>query len=233
MKGPRASNWTPTLGSVLRAIRHKRKWSLAQASQESGLSVSTWSKIENGQRSLTYDKLVGLARALSVDISYLFSEGSTAPRSLHGGRRSVQHDGQGFVIQSGVYTYRFLAQDLMQKRFCPVLMDVHAHSVADFEDWLRHEGDEFGFVIQGKVELHTEVYEPLSLKAGDCVYFDSSVGHAYINAGSGVAQILCISCNNPPPPESPKPELAEAPKRAGKAKSTKAKRSRERAARQS
>jgi mannose-6-phosphate isomerase-like protein (cupin superfamily) len=170
---------------------------------------------------------------LAVDISYLFSEGTSAPVSLHGGRRSVQHDNQGFVVQSGVYTYRFLAQELVRKRFLPVLMDLHAHSVADFEDWLRHEGDEFAFVTQGRVELHTEVYEPLALKAGESVYFDSSVGHAYINAGPGVAQILTIACNSPLPPEPTKLQLAKARNSAGAAKSSRAKKPHDRAARQS
>jgi transcriptional regulator with XRE-family HTH domain len=210
----------PTLGSTLKSIRLERQWSLAEASSATGLSISTWSKIENGQRSLTYDKLVQLSRALEVDISRLFSEGapSTTP-DLHLGRRSVQRGGEGFVIEAGIYTYRYLAQDLVRKRFSPVLMDLHARSIDDFEDLLRHEGDEFAVVLEGVVELHTEVYGPLKLEVGESVYFDSSVGHAYLNAGPGTARIMTIACDSPAPQEAKQLPVAKASNRTTVARS--------------
>ena len=205
----------PTLGSALKSIRQERQWSLAEASSATGLSISTWSKIENGQRSLTYDKLVQLSRALAVDISRLFSEGvPSATPDLHVGRRSVQRGEEGFVIEAGIYTYRFLAQDLVRKRFTPVLMELHARSIGDFEDLLRHEGDEFAVVLEGVVELHTEVYGPLKLEVGESVYFDSSVGHAYLNAGPGTARIMTIACDSPAPQEAKQLPVAKASKRA-------------------
>ena len=67
------SNDRTSLGTALRSIRKERDWSLADMATATGLSVSSLSKIENGQRSLTYDKLVQLAESLSVDISRLFT----------------------------------------------------------------------------------------------------------------------------------------------------------------
>lgn len=215
IKAKKAIGKIPTLGSALKSIRAERQWNLAKASAETGLSISTWSKIENDQRSLTYDKLVQLSRALSVDISRLFAEG--APESepdLHVGRRSVQRGNEGFVVEAGIYTYRFLAQDLVRKRFSPVLMELHARSVAEFEELLRHEGDEFATVLDGQVELHTEVYAPLTLNVGDSVYFDSSVGHVYLNVGPGIARILTIACDAKRPDERNKMPIAKASKRA-------------------
>ncbi|HUD92476.1 XRE family transcriptional regulator [Sphingobium sp.] len=193
-----------TLGSALRAIRKERRWSLAEASKHTGLAISTLSKIENGQRSLTYDKLIELAGSLQVDIARLFSgasDGSTASHALLG-RRSVQRDGDGFTIEAGVYSYRYLAEDLINKRFSPIVMDLHARSVQAFDGLLRHAGEEFAFVIEGEVELHTELYAPLKLKAGESVYFDSNIGHAYLNAGDGPARILTIA-SSPIPNDNP------------------------------
>lgn len=186
----------PTLGSALRAIRKERGWNLTNAAKHTGLAVSTLSKIENGQRSLTYDKLIELASSLQVDIARLFA--GNAPASVESapmplGRRSVQRDGSGFVIEAGVYTYRYLAEDLINKRFSPVLMELHAHSLTEFDGLLRHSGEEFAFALEGEVEVRTELYAPLKLKAGESVYFDSNVGHAYLNAGTGPARILIIA----------------------------------------
>lgn len=193
-----------TLGGALRAIRKERLWSLAEASKHTGLSISTLSKIENGQRSLTYDKLIELASSLQVDIARLFSNasyGSAPPHALLG-RRSVQREGDGFTIEAGVYSYRYLAEDLINKRFSPILMDLHARSVQAFDGLLRHDGEEFAFVLEGEVELHTELYAPLKLQSGESVYFDSNIGHAYLNAGEGPARLLTIA-SSPVPHDDP------------------------------
>jgi transcriptional regulator with XRE-family HTH domain len=202
---------TPSLGSALKSIRTERSWSLAQASHATGLSISTWSKIENGQRSLTFDKLQRLSHALSVDIARLFSDvNAEGPPALHAGRRSVSRANEGFIIEAGNYTYRYLAQDLVRKRFSPVVMQLHARSVKEFDDLLRHEGEEFAIVLEGEIELHTEAYGPLRLTVGESVYFDSRMGHAYLNAGSGTARILTIASDGPTPRESQKMPVAKA-----------------------
>ena len=187
-----------TLGAALRSIRRERDWSLADMSNATGLSLSTISKIENGQRSLTYDKLVQLADSLNEDISRLFMSTTAAPPPHFAGRRSVQREADGFEVMASVYTYNYLAHDLRLKRFTPVLMDLHARSIEEFDDLVRHEGDEFAYVLEGEVVVHTEVYAPLHLRVGESVFFDSNVGHAYINAGEGPARILCIGSEADP-----------------------------------
>lgn len=207
----KATNSGPTLGSALKSIRTERGWSLSEASKATGLSISTWSKIENGLRSLTYDKLLHLSHTLSVDIARLFSDANAeSSQAMHSGRRSVARLEDGFTIEAGIYTYRYLAQDLVRKRFSPVMMQLHARSVKEFDDLLRHEGDEFAIVLEGEVELHTEVYHPLRLKVGESVYFDSSVGHVYLNAGPGPARILTIASDGPAPQGPQKMPVAKA-----------------------
>lgn len=182
-----------TLGAALRSIRKGRNWSLSDMAARTGLSISALSKIELGQRSLTYDKLVQLAEALEVDVSRLFTSSTPEPtgnRFL--GRRSVHRASDGFEVDAGVYVYRYLAHDIIHKRFTPVMMDIRARSVDEFEQLIRHEGDEFAYVVEGEIEVHTEIYAPLRLAQGESVFFDSNVGHAYVNVGQGTARIMCI-----------------------------------------
>ena len=183
-----------TLGNALRSLRQERGLSLAAASKLTGFSVATLSKVENGKRTLAYDKLLHLANVLDVDITRLFSaEKVPASHSLAAGRRSVQRSGEGFVIEAGVYTYTYLAQDLVQKRFSPVVMELHARGIGEFEQLLSHGGEEHVFVLEGEVIVHTDIYEPLRLGVGDSVYLDSGSGHAYLNGGEGPARILCVA----------------------------------------
>ena len=58
-------------------------------------------------------------------------------------------------------------------------------------DWHRHDGQEFILVTKGTLELHTEFYsEPVVLKKGDSILFDSSMGHHYVSKGRGNAEAL-------------------------------------------
>ena len=189
-----------TLGTALRSLRRERRLSLAAASRLTSLPIATLSKVENGKRSLTYDKLLQVSKGFGVDIARLFSDHTVAePAVMPTGRRSVSRAGDGFVIEAGVYTYTYLAQELTKKRFTPVLVDIHARALDEFDGLVRHEGDELALVLEGEVLVHTEVYEPLRLKRGESVYFDSGTGHAYLNAGEGPARILCIASAAEPP----------------------------------
>lgn len=184
-----------TLASALRSIRKERGWSLAETSAATGLSISALSKVENGQRSLTYDKLIALAAALDVEIARLFSSGVAAAHSA-GGRRSVQRQDDGFVAQTKQYTYRYLAEELLKKKFTPVIMELHASTLTQFGALLRHEGEEFAYVLEGTVDLHSEVYAPLRISAGESVFFDSQVGHAYLRVGETPARLLTIASSD-------------------------------------
>ena len=216
-----ASSVPPSsLGIALRSIRRERGLSLAAVSKMTGLPVATLSKVENGKRSLTYDKLLQLSKGLAVEVAQLFSghvDENESPAMVPG-RRSVARSNDGFVVDAGVYTYTYIAQELTKKRFLPTVMDLHARSLDEFETLLRHDGDELAFVLEGEVMVHTDIYEPLRLKKGESVYFDSRTGHAYVNAGEGTARILCIASTAEPPRtnvEFPRPKRAALPPAAG------------------
>jgi transcriptional regulator with XRE-family HTH domain len=166
------------------------------------MSVATLSKLENGKRSLAYDKLVALSRALGVDISRLFSTSElVAQDSQAPGRRSVQRKGEGDVVEAGPYSYTYLAQDLSRKRLVPLIMDLRAHNLDEFGELLRHDGEEHVLVLEGEVTVISEIYAPLHLTTGDSIYLDSRAGHAYLNAGEGAARIFCTASSASPIPD--------------------------------
>ncbi len=178
-------------GAVLREERQRRGWTLAEASERVGLPVSTLSKIENDKISLTYDKLARLSRGLEIDISRLFGD-LDAPQASVSGRRSVTRAGEGRAIETRNYGHLYLAADLLDKRFIPVVAEIRARSLEEFGELVRHEGEEFAFVLEGAVNLHTSAYAPVRLEAGDTIYFDSGMAHAYIAAADGPCRVLSI-----------------------------------------
>lgn len=184
-------------GAALRRIRTERGWTLTEVSRLSGLSVSTLSKIENLKLSLSYDKLVRLCQALDVDITRFFGRspeavvGSTSGARLSG-RRSVTLAGEGDVIVTEHYRHLYAASDMLNKQFVPVVVEVHKRSLADFGELVRHPGEEYVYVLEGVVEVYSELYTPTRLNPGDSMYFDSGMGHAYVAFSDGPCRILSI-----------------------------------------
>ncbi len=179
-------------GLALRALRKRRDWTLAEVSARTGLPVSTLSKIENGKMSLSYDKLARLSAGLEIDIAQLFEPDMAIPHAPVNGRRSVSRAGGGLAIETENYSHLYLVADLLNKRFIPLVAELQARSLAEFGELIRHSGEEFTYVLEGAVELHTDVYAPTRLEAGDSIYFDSGMGHAYIAVGAGPCRVLSI-----------------------------------------
>src|SRR5262245_11825132 len=178
-------------GGVLREQRLARGWTLADVSARTGLPVSTLSKVENDKISLTYDKLVRLSQGLEIDISRLFGGADTPQRAVTG-RRSVTRSNEGRAIETRNYGHRYVAADLLNKGFIPIVAEVRARSLAEFGDLVSHPGEEFAYVLEGTVDLYTSLYAPLRLHVGDSIYFDSGMGHAYIAAGEGACRVLSV-----------------------------------------
>lgn len=179
------------LGRKLKALRTARGIPLSVMSERTGYSVSALSKMENDRLGLTYDKLTKLTNALGVDIGSLFTE--TAQTAVHaGGRRSVARKGEGRNIQTGSYDYLYVSPELSRKRIVPIKGRVHAATLEEFGPLIRHDGEEWIYVLDGVLEVHSEFYEPELLEAGDSIYIDSRMGHAYLSKTPGGTEIIAV-----------------------------------------
>ena len=179
---------------MLKALRQQKGWKLSDVAEKTGFPVSTLSKIENDKVALTYDKIARLSKGLDVDIGVFFAEGGVlpAPVALATGRRSIVRRGDGQVIETDTYRNTFVATDLLNKRFVPIIGESFVRSIDDFGPLIRHSGEEFTYVLEGTLELHTELYAPVRLEAGEAIYFDSGMGHAYIDVGETPCRVLTI-----------------------------------------
>jgi hypothetical protein len=94
------------------------------------------------------------------------------------------------------YDYYYFCSELSNKKMIPILTNVKARSIEEFGEMLSHSGEEFIFVVRGAIYAYTQYYEPLYLEAGEGVYIDSTMPHAYICASKEIAQVLGI-CSSP------------------------------------
>ena len=208
MATKRASNQAPerdaNLGESLRRIRKERGLTLIEAGERSGMPMSTISKIENNKMSLSYDKLLRICNALEIDISELFSGTPAVEKTqppVASGRRSINRRGTGYAINTPNYSHLYPAADLLNKRSVPIIAEIHCRSLAEFGELIRHPGEEFAIVLEGTVDLYTDLYAPARLETGDSIYFDSGMAHAYIAVGEGTCRILSVCTSDEPTTE--------------------------------
>lgn len=178
------------LGVRVRELRKARNWTLEQAATQAGLARSTLSKIENGQMSPTYDALKKLAEGLEISVPQLF----TPPvKGQINGRLSMTKRGEGATRPTATYEHELLAENLTKKNMLPYQARVRARSMDEFDGWVRHDGEEFLYVLTGVIKLYTEFYEPIEMRRGDSAYYDGSMGHNVISVSEEDASILWVT----------------------------------------
>ncbi len=189
----------PVIGQVLRERRGYHGWTLADLAQKTGISKSTLSKIENDLISPSYQTIIQLCTGLDIEIGDLIApnpQNDIQPRVT--GRRSINRRQDGLTMQDDNYKYVYLCTDIAHKRIVPMIVDVKADAMERIDGLWSHVGEEFIYVIEGAITLHTSLYEDSVLEAGDSAYFDSTMEHAYLATGGAPARLL-ITCSSATP----------------------------------
>ena len=181
-----------TLGTLLKDLRNRNRWTLKEMSERSGIPISTLSKVEHDRLTLTYDKLLQLSRRLNIRLSELFAENDADTTAPVTARRSIGDLGQSLRVETPNYDYYYLCTELRRKRMIPILTRIRAKSADEFGELVHHPGEEFLFVVSGSIVVHTEFYDPVALGQGQSIYIDSNMGHAYVT-GSGCEEATVIA----------------------------------------
>jgi mannose-6-phosphate isomerase-like protein (cupin superfamily) len=116
-----------------------------------------------------------------------------AARAQVNGRMVVTKSGEGTAQLTTTYEHELLAEGLSQKRMLPYRARVRARTLEEFGGWVRHEGEEFLYVLTGAVELYTEFYEPVEMRRGDSAYYDAAMGHNVVSVSQDDATILWVT----------------------------------------
>jgi len=178
------------LGERVRELRKARNWTLEQAAQRAGLARSTLSKIENQQMSPTFDAVKKLAEGLGISIPQLFTPPKTGQVMA---RMALTKAGEGKPHLTATYEHELLAPNLTRKQMLPYRARVRARDIAEFDGWVRHDGEEFLLVLSGVIMFYTEFYEPVEMRRGDSAYYDAAMGHNVISTSQEDAMILWVT----------------------------------------
>lgn len=182
-----------TFGHRLRTARKRFGWTLAELAERSGVSITTISRAERGQLALGYENFTALGRALDMDMNAMFAGAGVKPAQFDG--PVVTRAGKGVVYRGLAMAYEFLGTTVAGKQMSPIVGTVHARQVHGPEDFVRHAGEEFAYVLSGEIDVHFDNGEVVRLARGDSLYFDSRLGHAYVSVSRQLARIVGMTIN--------------------------------------
>ena len=193
---PDTDEYEVKVGEKIKKLRMEKGMSLQDLAEKTGFTSALLSQVENHMISPPLGTLIKIAKGIEIPIGLFFEDQREAPFTI------VRADERKFTSRvtskEGVkygYSYESLAYDKKGRHMEPFLITLEEATIKKNQEF-RHEGEEFIFVLEGKMEVqlgkHTDLLEP-----GDSIYFDSTIPHRVQCTDEGPTKILaCIYTGN-------------------------------------
>jgi quercetin dioxygenase-like cupin family protein len=169
-----------SLGKKIKKVRLDKSITLDFIANETGMKKEYIKKIEAGDEIPSVGTMIQLSRALGIDSNALIKQEKDTSD-----KRKKAH-----TKRTDNYAYTPLSSEGSNKHLKAFKIVVQAgkhHGGVGF----RHEGEEFVYVLKGKVEV--DVGENVnSLKTGDSLHFNSGIKHDLKNVGKEDAELIVI-----------------------------------------
>ncbi|MGV9612901.1 helix-turn-helix domain-containing protein [Nocardia xishanensis] len=166
------------VGPRLRALRRQRETTLADLSATTGISVSTLSRLESGDRRPTLELLLPLARAHGVTLDELVDAPPTGDPRVH--LRPVTRQGMTMVPLTrragGIQAYKIV---------------LHPAGPGAEPRLQTHEGYEWLYVLNGRLRAIIGEHD-LVLAPGEAAEFDTHIPHWFGAADSEPVEFLSL-----------------------------------------
>ncbi len=166
------------VGPRLRAVRQERDTTLADLSAATGISVSTLSRLESGQRRPNLELLLPLAKAHQVPLDELVAAPPTGDPRIH--LRPITRWGMTIVPLTrragGIQAFKHI---------------VPARKRPQKPHLQTHEGYEWVYVLSGRLRL-VLAEQDLVLTPGEAAEFDTRVPHWFGSGGPEPVEYLSL-----------------------------------------
>lgn len=171
----------------LRGLRDVLEITVEEMAEVCRLTPEEYLRIESGTEDISIDMLHTIARTYGVEpITLMFG---------HEPRMSsyfVTRHGHGVSVErTKVYKYRSLAAGFVRRKAEPFMVTVHPKPEGTPIYQNRHRGQEFNYVISGRMLLLINGKE-LILEAGDSIYFNSDLPHGMKALDGEVVRFLAV-----------------------------------------
>jgi transcriptional regulator with XRE-family HTH domain len=180
------------IGLTIRDLRQLRRMTLQDLAVATELSKPLLSQIENDQVIPPLATLLRIAKALNVPLQKFFEEEDNTQKCLivRAGEADRMNRRPNHGGKPQPYFYRSLAYGKQHKHMEPFLVEFDPSRTEQSQP-VRHPGEEFFYILEGKVELQ-HGNDTYILEAGDSVYWDSNEPHSLKALGNEIARGIAV-----------------------------------------
>ncbi len=175
---PRKPAKGQSLGERIRTMRERQNVAIEQLAHQTGYAPEYLQEIEDGKVSPPVGVLIQISRGLAVDSASLLSDAKKKERR------------QSYSKRTKAYSYKTLtpgAEDKHLWAYLVTLDPMKQHEMVAY----KHEGEEFVYVVEGRVEIR--VGDEINVvKKGGSLHFNSGITHNLKNLSSKQSILLVI-----------------------------------------
>lgn len=171
------------MGQRVRALRRQAGLSMVELGSKAGISQPFLSQLERGLATPSLTTIYALAEALEVHPSQFLHSKGTAPSSTSSGPLIRVHDDAADTARV------LIAGD------SGALLQAYEHSFSPGQPprpWFEHEGEDFVYVLSGRVELQLKGRPARILSARQSAHYPGNVPHRCVLAGRRPARTLLV-----------------------------------------
>jgi transcriptional regulator with XRE-family HTH domain len=200
-----------SIGVKLRALRTKKRLTLARLATETGLSTALLSKLETDRMVPTLPTLATISRVYGVGLSHFFQEprrhtlSITRRAHLEGHERGMEPlritplnavaEGTGLAVPGGAAVtaegeHQTTPASLLGRGLVAQMIEFPAGGGACISDRLRQTCG-LMYVLEGELELDSGGLHEV-LHAGDCAFVESDMALAWSAVGKQRCRVLAV-----------------------------------------
>lgn len=172
-----------TIGKKIKNLRNRNGLTLQELADRTELTKGFLSQLERGQVSPSVVTLLDLIECLGVAPAEFFAEEE---------KKQVVFSEEGYFekIDDNGNSIQWVVPSAQSNQMEPLLVVINPHQT--LEEDKPHQGEEFGYVISGRVNLYLgdKVYH---VKTGESFYYPAAEVHRIVNPGSRPAKLIWVS----------------------------------------
>jgi len=170
------------IGKKIKKLRKSLELTQEELAERANLTKGFISQVENNLTSLSIESLLLILKAMDITPAEFFAEME----------KKIVYKPKDFteLERKGVKSWKLLIPGSSNKEMEPVLLELEPGQKTEEEN--GHYGEEFGYVISGRILLHLGE-DTHKVGKGQCFYFEANQKHYIENIGKGIAKFLWVS----------------------------------------
>ena len=172
------------IGRRIRQLRIQNGLTLEELASRTELTKGFLSQLERNLTAPSILTLENITEALGTTMSYFFAEEAD--------EQIVFTAEDAFVDEQEDRTLYWIVPNAQKNMMEPIILELEPGASSKVIE--PHEGEEFGYVLSGRIWLHSDTdKEDALIRKGETFYIRGSGAHSLINKGNAKAKVLWIS----------------------------------------